>query len=110
MIKIVNKFFLCLLLVFGLFQQQQSSAQVIFDDLKIGIDKVESDEVVFNSLQEIGVYYKNNQFEKGLEIASNLFQGQFNQSAIQSNGGQCSCFTKSIKGNKSQSKSSDRVG
>ncbi|MDA8707214.1 TonB-dependent receptor plug domain-containing protein [Cyclobacteriaceae bacterium] len=84
MIKIVNKFFLCLLLVFGLFQQQQSSAQVIFDDLKIGIDKVESDEVVFNSLQEIGVYYKNNQFEKGLEIASNLFQGQFNQSAIQS--------------------------
>ena len=57
---------------------------MIFDDLKIGIDKVESDEVVFNSLQEIGVYYKNNQFEKGLEIASNLFQGQFNQSAIQS--------------------------
>ncbi len=84
MIKIVNKFFLCLLLVFGLFQQQQSSAQVIFDDLKIGIDKVESDEVVFNSLQEIGVYYKNNQFEKGLEIASNLFQGHFNQSSIQS--------------------------
>ena len=84
MIKIVNKFSLCFLLVFGLFQQQQSFAQVIFDDLKIGIDKVESDEVVFNSLQEIGVYYKNNQFEKGLEIASNLFQGQFNQSSIQS--------------------------
>ena len=84
MIKIVNKFFLCLLLVFGLFRQQQSSAQVIFDDLKIGIDKVESDEVVFNSMQEIGVYYKNNQFEKGLEIASNLFQGHFNQSSIQS--------------------------
>ena len=84
MIKIVNKFSLCLLLAFGLFQQQQSFAQVIFDDLKIGIDKVESDEVVFNSLQEIGVYYKNNQFEKGLEIASNLFQGQFNQSSIQS--------------------------
>ena len=84
MIKIVNKISLCLLLAFGLFQQQQSFAQVIFDDLKIGIDKVESDEVVFNSLQEIGVYYKNNQFEKGLEIASNLFQGQFNQSSIQS--------------------------
>jgi outer membrane receptor for ferrienterochelin and colicin len=84
MIKIVNKFFLCLLLVYGLFQQQQSYAQVIFDDLKIGIDKVESDGVVFNSLQEIGVYYKNNQFEKGLEITSNLFQGHFNQSSIQS--------------------------
>ena len=84
MIKIVNKISLCFLLAFGLFQQQQSFAQVIFDDLKIGIDKVESDEVVFNSLQEIGVYYKNNQFEKGLEIASNLFQGQFNQSSIQS--------------------------
>jgi len=84
MVKIVNKISLCFLLAFGLFQQQQSFAQVIFDDLKIGIDKVESDEVVFNSLQEIGVYYKNNQFEKGLEIASNLFQGQFNKSSIQS--------------------------
>lgn len=84
MIKIANKFFPCLLLVFGLFQQQQSYAQVIFDDLKISIDKVESDGVVFNSLQEIGVYYKNNQFEKGLEITSNLFQDHFNQSSIQS--------------------------
>ena len=84
MIKIANKFFPCLLMVFGLFQQQQSYAQVIFDDLKISIDKVESDGVVFNSLQEIGVYYKNNQFEKGLEITSNLFQDHFNQSSIQS--------------------------
>ena len=84
MIKIANKFFPYLLLVFGLFQQQQSYAQVIFDDLKISIDKVESDGVVFNSLQEIGVYYKNNQFEKGLEITSNLFQDHFNQSSIQS--------------------------
>ena len=84
MIKIANKFFSCLLLVFGLFQQQQSYAQVIFDDLKISIDKVGSDGVVFNSLQEIGVYYKNNQFEKGLEITSNLFQDHFNQSSIQS--------------------------
>ena len=45
---------------------QQGYAQVIFDDLKIGIDKNESEKVIFNGLQEIGAYYENNQFEQGV--------------------------------------------
>ena len=32
---------------------QQGYAQVIFDDLKIGIDKNESEKVIFNGLQEL---------------------------------------------------------
>ena len=74
MIKIINQFFLCLLIVFGMIYPQQGYAQVIFDDLKIGIDKNESEKVIFNGLQEIGAYYENNQFEQGLEMIYEIFR------------------------------------
>ena len=84
MIKIINQFFLCLLIVFGMIHPQQGYAQVIFDDLKIGIDKNESEKVIFNGLQEIGVYYENNQFEQGLEMIYEIFSDYFDQASTAS--------------------------
>ena len=84
MIKIINQFFLCLLLVFGIIHPRQGYAQVIFDDLKIDIDKNESDKVIFNGLQEIGAYYKNNQFEQGLEVINGIFEDYFDQASAAS--------------------------
>ena len=78
MIKIISQSFLCLLIAHSLIHQQQGYAQVIFDDFKIEIDEKESDEAVFKALQEIRLYYKNNQFEKGLKIVNNIFEEYFN--------------------------------
>ena len=82
--RIVIKAFLAFLLGHLLFQQHQSYAQVNFDDLNISHNEVESDAIVFESLQEISVYYKNNQFEQGLEMTNELFQDYFSQSSIES--------------------------
>ena len=82
--RIVNKAILVFLLGYLLFQQNQSYAQVSFDDLKINGNEVESDAIVFKSLQEIAIYYKNNQFEQGLELANEMFESHFHQSSIES--------------------------
>lgn len=81
--RIVSKAFLAFLFCFLLFQKNRSCAQVNFDNLKISKDEVQSDAIVFNSLQEIALYYKNNQFEEGLEMVDKIFLNYFDQCSIQ---------------------------